>query len=84
MKVANKTAPVSQVHDEYKLVVKLSDREARALIRARRDLRKATIENDLRDRYDVDVVNGIIMLAGRVLEDAGRDVSSVDFDERHS
>ena len=87
MKVVNNTVVGSrQVGSsrQYVLTVTLSEKEARAIIKGRRQLRKDDIRDSFdNDSYAIDVVNGIVMLAGRVLEDEGRDESGVDFDGRH-
>lgn len=82
MEAANVTTAASQVsEDRHTVTFKFSEPEAKALIRARRDLRKDTLRDNLNDA-DTDIVNGIVMLAGRVLEDDGRNESSVDFGSR--
>ena len=81
------TVPVDPADRVFKVNFELTVKDAEALIRARRDVRKATLKRDLgsRKRSDlqqVDAVNGFIMLAGRVLEDEGRDSSEENFDGR--
>jgi len=82
MKATNVTPATSQVSDSrYTVELRLSEKSARAIIRARRDLRKATLRQDL-SAADADVINGLSMIVGSILEDEGRNEREVDFDGR--
>ena len=82
MKAVNTTPATRQVsNSRYTSERTLSERSARASIRARRDLRKATTGNDL-SNADTDVVNGLSMIIGSILEDEGRNEREVVFDDR--
>lgn len=81
------TTPVDPADRKFNVNLVLTVKDAEAIIRARRDVRKSTLKRDLgsRKRADlqaVDAVNGLIMLVARVLEDEGRDTSSENFDGR--
>lgn len=72
---------------KFKVNFEFTEMDVKAIIRGRRELKKADIKRGLggRSRKDlqaVDAINGLIMLAARVLEDEGRDTSSENFDGR--
>ena len=80
MKATNTTTMSRQVKN-YTVELTLSEHSARALVRARRDLKKSTLRRNL-SAADADVINGLPMIIGSILEDAGRDTREVDFDSR--
>lgn len=82
MKGTNTTEATQAIQTQLSATLTVSQSEAKALIRARRDLRKATIAGDLDGKYDVDVINGVIMILGSLFEDPRTD-RDVDFDGRH-
>lgn len=84
---AQPTVVANPANRKFDLKLQLTVKDAEAIIRARREVRKATLKRDLgsRKRADlqaVDAVNGLIMLVARVLEDEGRDTTSENFDGR--
>ena len=84
---AQPTVAADPANRKFKVELELTVKDAEAIIRARREVRKDTLKRDLgsRKRADlqaVDAVNGLIMLVARVLEDEGRDTTSENFDGR--
>jgi len=62
------------------ITLEITAKEADAIVKARRDLRKDTLRQDLGD-YETDVVNGLSMIIGSLIEDQ-RESRKEDFDSR--
>lgn len=65
MRTVNTTSPAPVQHE---VTFTFTEAEAVAIRHARRALRKATLRNDL-SANDANIVNAVIMTAGRVLDD---------------